>query len=54
MSRYSALYERRGADAHDYRDPACPYDDDFTPEDEEALWEYEIDKEIDERLEREH
>ena len=35
----------------DYRDPSCPYDDSFTPEDEEALWEEEVDRWIDERLE---
>lgn len=38
---------------YDPRDPECPYDDDFTEEDEEELWEREVDTEIDERLERE-
>lgn len=36
----------------DYGDPACPYDDDFTPEDEEAAYEAYVDRCIDERLER--
>ena len=36
----------------DPRDPAYPYDEDFTPEDEDALWEEAVDREIDERLER--
>lgn len=35
----------------DYRDPSCPYDDDYTQEDEESLWEEEVDRWIDERLE---
>ena len=40
----------RHVDIYDYRDPACL---DTNPEEEEELWEREVDKEIDERLERE-
>lgn len=35
---------------YDYNDPECP---DFDPEEDEELWEQEVDKDIDERLERE-
>lgn len=35
----------------DPRDPACPYDDDYTPEDEEAAYESYIDSRIDEMIE---
>lgn len=34
----------------DPRDPACPYDDDFTEEVDEDLYDMEVDKYIDERL----
>ena len=42
LTRHTRIY--------DYRDPECPYDEDFTPEDEESLLEEEVDREIDERL----
>ncbi len=35
----------------DPRDPACPYDEDFTLEDEEALYDEYVDSCIDARLE---
>ena len=35
----------------DPRDPECPYDDDFTPEDEEDAYWREVDRRIDERME---
>lgn len=34
-------------------DPACPYDEDYTEEDEEAQYEEYVDAWIDARLERE-
>lgn len=49
IGHHTALYRPR--DTTDPRDPSCPYDDSFTPEDEEALWEEEIDRRIDQRLE---
>ena len=36
----------------DYRDPACPYDEDWTQEDEEAAYDDYVDRCVDERLER--
>lgn len=36
----------------DFHDPACPYGEDFTLEDEEALYDEYVDRCIDERLER--
>ena len=49
IGHHTALYGP--CDTTDPRDPACPYDEDFTPEDEESLWEREVDMEIDRRLE---
>ena len=43
----------RSTRIYDPRDPKYPYDDDFTEEDDELLWESEVEKEIDERIERE-
>lgn len=35
----------------DPRDPACPYDEDFTPEDEEDAYDRYIDEKIDMMIE---
>lgn len=50
IGHHTALYGP--CDTTDPRDPACPYDEDFTPEDEEELWEREVDREIDRSMER--
>ena len=37
----------------DPRDPACPYSDTFTPEDEQEAYDDYVDRCIDDRMERE-
>lgn len=49
IGHHTALYGP--GDTTDTRDPACPYDEDFTQEDEEELWEREVDRDIDMRME---
>ena len=39
---------------YDYRDPACPYSNTFTPEDDDERYWLEADRLTDAMLEREH